>query len=327
MMAVPDPKSSLTPWEAGPVRLAGPTDELQAAGLIAAIEQLNQTLGIRLAHLDDQLAGVLRHLGPAAAAGLAPTADNAAIAVRCLGTFQLDVDHRPVLSWRSGRARALFQYLVNYHDRPIPRDTLIQALWPDPSAEAPATSLKVAIHALRQTLFQIDGEAPLTVVAQGSTYQLTAPCLWIDVEEFERCCAIGRSLEAQGRTADALALYARAAALYRGDFLVELTDDWPTFRREALKDQYLFVLTALARAAVTAGEYQEGIVRCQQLLAEDRCREDTYRLLMLCHARLGQRSRVRSWYDFCVRTLRDELDCDPEPETERLFRLALAGKV
>ena len=43
-------------------------------------------------------------------------------------------------------------------------------------------------------------------------------------------------------------------------------------------------------------------------------------------ARLGQRGRVRRWYDICVRTLRIELDAVPEPETESLYRLALTGK-
>ena len=299
----------------------------------AAIDELAVAIEGRLARLDSQLATVRRLLvrapiGPADSP--APT-DATVAAVSCLGPFKFRRGGTPIENWRSGKARALFQFLVNHRGQPIPRDTLIQALWPDPSAAAPGTSLKVAVHLLRQVLNQTEaadvGSAPLAILSQGSCYQLNATNMWLDVEEFEQCCALGRSRDAQGNTTEARGLYARAAELYRGDFLEELADDWPTFRREALKDQYLFVLSRLATAATEDGDYNDGIIWCQRLLAKDRCREDTYRLLMLCHARLGQRSRVRSWYDLCVRTIQSELDCPPEPETVRTYRLALAGKL
>jgi two-component SAPR family response regulator len=295
-----------------------------------ALEKLESTVDSRLAQIDDQVRNILRLLARPEgnlATDLAPPGD-APIAIHCLGTFRFHVNGRPVEGWRSTKARALFLYLVNHRGRPIPRDTLIQALWPNPDAIASGTSLKVAVHALRQTLRQLGiDSSSLAVQAHGCGYVLNASDLWIDVEEFDRCFTLGRAFEIQGRTPRSLTLYARAADLYRGDFLEELSDDWPMFRREALKDQYLYVLSRLAKAAVASRDYQGGIVRCQEILAKDRCREDAYRLLMICHAHLGQRSRVRAWYDFCVQTLQTELDCGPELETERVFRLALAGKV
>jgi DNA-binding SARP family transcriptional activator len=287
----------------------------------------------RIAQLERQMADVRRLLVQPSAhvASFADGPLSAGPVVCCLGPFRFRLGGAPVDDWRSGKARALFQYLVNHCGQPIPRDTLIEALWPDPVATAPGTSLKVAVHLLRDVIARtrdtVAEKASLEIVSQGSCYLLKAADLWLDVEEFERCYALGRSRERQGQPTEALALYVRAAQLYRGDFLEDLADEWPTFRREALKDQYLFILTELAAAAVDAGDYQDGIVWCQRLLAKDRCREDTYRLLMLCHARLGQRSRVHSWYELCVRTLRTELDCSPEPETERVYRLALRGRL
>jgi len=252
------------------------------------------------------------------------TEGTEALAVTCLGPFQLRVRGGVVESWRSSKARALFQYLVTHRGQAMPRDTLTSALWPDASVSAPVTSLKVTVHALRQTLGQLIGEtASLAIVSWGSGYQLNAPDLWLDVEEFERCYAEGRAHEARDEISEAIRCYAHAAWLY---FLEELLDDWPTFRREALKDQYLFVVGRLAAAAIKAGDYPGAIGWCHRLLAKDCCREDTYRTLMLCHARLGQRSRVRSWYELCVRTMHKELDCEPEPQTERVARLGMAGK-
>lgn len=294
-----------------------------------AVRHLTTLLDERLTRLDYQISAVLAFLSNPAVSLAVPSSvrEMPPVTVSCLGSFQFVVEGREIGGWRSSKARSLFQYLIAHRGRPIPRDTLIQALWPDPDAIAAGTSLKVAVHALRQVLSQANhGAAYLTILAHDCGYQLSAPQLWVDVEEFEHCYALGRAFESQGRVAQARALYTRAVDLYRGDFLEELIDDWPMFRREALKDQYLFVLSCLAKAAVESGDYQSGVVRCQQLLARDRCREDAYRLLMICHARLGQRSRVRRWYELCVQTLRTELDCDPEPETEQVFRQACEGK-
>src|SRR5262249_31233482 len=160
-------------------------------------------------------------------------------------------------------------------------------------------------------------DIPLTILAHNSSYSLETAQLWLDVEEFEYCYRLGRALFARDEgNNEALALFDRAAELYCGDFLEEVPDEWPTFRREGLKDQYLYVTPELANAALSTGDYQAGILRSQQILAKDHCREDAYRMLITCHSRLGQRGRVRGWYDLCVHSLQTELDCDPAPETE-----------
>jgi DNA-binding SARP family transcriptional activator len=250
------------------------------------------------------------------------------VQVYCLGVFRIVVDGSKAGEWHSSKARALLQYLVNHRHRPIPRDRLIEALWPDPSSATPGTSLKVTVHALRQMLAQTGpGQSPLTIQSHESSYQLSAPDLWLDVEEFEGHFALARRLDAAGREAEALIAYARAAELYGGDFLEESWDDWVVFRREALRDQFLFTLARLADGALTAADYRGCVLWCQRLLEMDRCREETYRTLMLCHARMGQRGRVRCWYELCVKTLQAELDVAPEEATRTLYRRAMNGGV
>ncbi len=298
--------------------------------LAEAVAQLGEAVETRVRRLGEQLSsliGLLECISDPGLPAIVPPARR--VAVYCLGPFQLLIDGAPVQQWRSGKARALFQYLVAYRDRRVPRDALIEALWPDPDALAAGTSLKVTVHALRQTLAQFEpaGHPPLlSIETQDCGYRLTATDLWVDVEEFERRCALARRLERQGRHAEALALFARAADLYRGDFLEDTWEEWAIFQRERLKDCYLQALARLADAAFAAGDYESCIIRCQQMLEKDRCREDAYRMLMLCHACLGQRGRVRCWYELCVHTLRSELEVDPEPETVRLYQRALRGE-
>jgi DNA-binding SARP family transcriptional activator len=246
--------------------------------------------------------------------------------VFCLGTFRVHLDGAPVDDWRGGKSRSLLQYLVSHRGRPVSRSTLVRALWPNPDATSPASSLKVAVYALRQTLSQVPGVAdrPLWVTSHDTGYGLRAEGLWVDVAAFEHCCAAAGRLEAIGQSAAAHNLYERAVRLYAGDFLPDCPEEWAAITREALIDRYLHALGRLAGAALAAGDYLECVLRCEQILGRDSCREDAYRTLMLCHARLGQRGRVRTWYERCVRALATELDVPPEPETEALYRSLLA---
>jgi DNA-binding SARP family transcriptional activator len=243
--------------------------------------------------------------------------------VRCFGQLELVIGGTAVREWRLGKARALFEYLVMHRGRPVGRDTLIEALWPDPDAVAGGNSLKVAVHSLRQTLqsvTRVTRTDAISVVAHESGYQLVAPALWLDVDEFERLCILGARSEHEHRHDDALQLYAAATELYRGDFLADSWDDWIVLRREGLKDQYLLMLGRLADAALDAGDYQTCIQRCRQILEQDRCREDAFRALMLCHTRLGQPGRVRRWYQLCTRMMRAELDLEPSSETVEIYQ-------
>jgi two-component SAPR family response regulator len=311
------------------LELVRPSPNPEADELLRAVGELRSAIDRRFAQLDGYLARLLRSLDPTDGEGGRPNdrAGEEPVAVYCLGVFRLLVDGAPVERWRSSKALSLFQYLVTRRQQLVSRDTLIQALWGDPDALAAGTSLKVAVHALRQALrSEASDAARLCVVTSGAGYRLEAARLWVDVDEFERSYALGCAREAEGDASGALACFAAAAALYRGDFLPDVADDWAVYRREALRDEYLYVIGRLAHAAADAGDFQEAMARCRQILAHDPCHEDTYRLLMGCHSRLGQRGRVRSWYELCVRQLRAELDCAPEPETERVYRLALAGR-
>lgn len=254
-----------------------------------------------------------------------PMASPATVAVHCLGEFQLSIAGAPVDIWRSARARSLFQFLVSHRAHPVPREVVLEALWPDPEAMPASTSLKVVVHRLRKALNSMGGRMGIDIQVGEDGYQVLAENMWVDVEQFEHEWARGRQLEASGQATAAVVAYASAAQLYRGDFLLDLDEEWAVLRRERLKDQYLHVLARLSDVALAAGDYDGCIERCQQILEHDHCREDAYRALMISHARLGQRGRVRRWYEVCQQRLRADLDVVPEAETELTYRRAMSG--
>lgn len=258
--------------------------------------------------------------------GIASTASEQpqqpAAAIYCLGGFRLELSGNEVPAWRPSKARSLFQYLVTHRDRSVSRESLIEALWPDPDALAAGTSLKVAVHMLRRALDGFPHHGALSIVSQDAGYRLTTADVWLDVEHFERSYSNARIYEADHREAEALNYYRQAASFYQGDFLADSWDDWVLFRRESLKDQFLLVLDRLANASFASGDYESCLLYSQRLLQQDRCREETYRLLMLCHGKLGQPGRVQRWFELCQAALRQDLDVEPDDETVKIYQNA-----
>ncbi len=209
----------------------------------------------------------------------------------------------------------------------------MSTLWPGTAGGAP--SLKVAAHALRRILSGAragppgspGGASALALLSHDSGYTLRTENVWIDFEEFARGVGVARRLELAGDEPQALDLYRQAVALYRGDLLSGQAAAWVEDRRETLRDLALRALHALVEAALRAGDVIAVSRLCQQALEIDPCSEETYRLLMYCHARLGQLGRVMSWYRLCVRTLHEELGVPPQPVTAQLLRRALDGQI
>ena len=261
-------------------------------------------------------------VGQPASEEYAPTLE-----VYCLGTFQVRVDWKIIDHWRSLKAKSLLGFLTAQQGKPVPRDVLMEALWPGCEPSLANNNLKAAVRALRQTLGAIHDrhESFAWVLFQDGTYMINPGIdLWSDVDQFEYHWHLGRRLEKEGKLAEAMSEHETAAALYRGDYLEDNPyEDWTMLRREALKDIYLAILGRLADYSMNNSDYEGCIIHCQRILKKDRCREDAYQRLMSCYSHLGLRSRAISWYRLCEKTIKTELDMSPDRQTVSLYQKLL----
>jgi DNA-binding SARP family transcriptional activator len=255
------------------------------------------------------------------------------IRVNFLGAFRASIDGAEITDWNSAKAKAIFTYLVNHPRRRIPREQLIEKLWPLGEVEDASNSLRVAIHALRRALATAAasrererGQEDLVLFENG--VYLFGPTVHfaIDVEEFDHHWRDGQRLERIGGREDAIREYELAEATYQGDFLQDDPyEEWSMLKRESLKDAYLSILGRLSESSLEVGNYERCILLCQKIIESDPCREDTYQRLMRAHMILGQPGRARRWFQICVRVLKEELELAPSGETVRVYR-ELFGK-
>jgi DNA-binding SARP family transcriptional activator len=240
--------------------------------------------------------------------------------VRLLGRFEIAIDDRPVGAWDGVRGLTLFKYLLTHRGRPCPRDVLMDVFWPDVSPDQARNRFHVALSALRRSLRAV-ADIPVVEFREGA-YRLSPELhLQVDVDEFERMVETAKRAVRDGDTQAAIACYAQAVTLYRGDLLAESPyDDWALLPRETLRVTYLDVLDRLAALHLANQSFGPCIAVAQLILQQDSCREDAHRLLMRCFARQGRVHEALRQFKLCSRALATTLGSGPSRATVELHR-------
>lgn len=200
----------------------------------------------------------------------------------------------------------------------MPRDTLLDRLWPESRASLGSQSLNSLIYSLHKSLGDcIDGVAP--VLHHGGSYRLNVEAgVGVDVACFDDAAEAGERKARAGQQNAAAALFQRAIGWYKGELSGD-DDVQSLIERERLRARYLNLLSRLADYSFDSHDYGASLSHALLILSRDPCREDAHRLVMQCHVRQGERFQAIRQYCLCEQILRVELEAAPEPATRALF--------
>lgn len=232
-----------------------------------------------------------------------------AVAVAVLGPVVVQAGGQPVAGWRTLKARDLLAYLVLAGDRPVTKDQIIEALWPETDVEAGQALLHTTLYYLRRAI-KAAGESLITFA--GGAYRLDQKGLDVDLHKFERLAASGSEEDLQA-----------AVALYRGDLLEGLDYPWADGPRTRLRTTCMDLLRNLADRRRQAGRPAEAVPWLQRLVQAEPLAEAGHVGLMECYAALGNRSAALQQYRTLARLLDEELGLEPGPEAQALNRRLL----
>jgi DNA-binding SARP family transcriptional activator len=259
---------------------------------------------------------------------------RAPLALSVLGPLEIACGGQPV-RFPYEKVRALLVYLAVEAGQAHTRDFLAELLWPDKPPEAARHSLSQALAALRRALATCaPGTWPISVTRTQIAFD-GAGRVWLDYAEFLASLKdCQQHAHAQpDLCAECARHLARAAELYRGDFLAHsglggspAFEHWMLGKREALRRSASEALSQLADCYEAQQSPEQALAAAQQLIELDTWNEAAYRRLMRLRARAGQRNAALALYDQLRRLLADELGVEPEAETAALEAAIRSGQ-
>ncbi|MGM9921192.1 MAG: BTAD domain-containing putative transcriptional regulator [Bhargavaea sp.] len=246
--------------------------------------------------------------------------------VRLSGPFILYRDGRevPDREWKRDKSKELLSYLCLNRERYIPKEELLQALWPESDEKSADRDFKVALNALLKVLEPERNarEEPFFIIRRKTMYRLNPESsLKTDVELFRKYAESGIR---ERRAEEAKQKLQKALDRYGGTLFAEKpTTDWIRSEREAHARLRMDVMERMAQTCTRLEEYAEVINCAEKLLEADETREEAYRLLIYANYRLGRRSRAIRWFETCHDILDRELGIEPMEPTIRMYEMVL----
>ena len=209
----------------------------------------------------------------------------------------------------SRQGRLLFGYLVLNRGRPVARDELIDAVWPQAMPSAAPSALTVLLSKLRATL------GPEVLRGRGDLTLALPEAAIVDVEEAFAGVHAAESAVALGEWRRAWGPALRAQFIAGRRLLPEHEAPWIDEWRRRLDDVLDHSLEAYAAACLGIGGTELGGAEraARRLVARAPLRESGYRLLMDTLAAQGNVGEAMRVYDTARRTLREELGLAPGP--------------
>ncbi|MEN6439818.1 MAG: BTAD domain-containing putative transcriptional regulator [Syntrophobacter sp.] len=231
--------------------------------------------------------------------------------------------------WKAKQPKLLLKALIARGSVSVPKDVLIEDLWPEASAASGESNFKVVLHRLRKAL------EPSMTKAAGSSYlslkenllSLKKGLCQTDLNEFLVQRQKGRKAESAGDCKRAVQFYRVAVGLYLGDFLSEdLYAPWADLRRTELRAMYVELLFRMGDLYQQQGSSKKAIECYNSIIKADPACEEAYQKSMLIYSNRGMRSESLRLYEECKRVLENELGVAPGSTTVSIYKKIIDSK-
>lgn len=240
---------------------------------------------------------------------------------RVLGPLEVERDGSP-LPLRGSKIRGLLSLLLLGTERVHTPETLIDALWGDEPPPTARTALQMHVSRLRKLLA---GDPVVSLETTDGGYVLHLGPDRLDLDEFRRLVARGRSEASRGEHLAARDTMEAALRLWRGAPLANVdVPGLPQSELARLEELELSARATRLEANLALGRHLDVVPELESLRTSFPLDERIHVLAAITLHRAGRQAEALEWITDLRHRLSTELGIEPGPAIRRLEEQILA---
>ncbi|HFQ93809.1 MAG TPA: hypothetical protein ENK32_07355 [Anaerolineae bacterium] len=235
----------------------------------------------------------------------------------------------PAASWYRPIVLRLFQYFAINAGRPLPKEKILDDLWPDTDPAKAWATFRTVYSRLRKLIepYMRPKAANRYISLNSDTYTFDPDGqAYIDVVQFQQI--VGHALH--NRDTRAVSTIPKPLVETLQSYAPLLPDlpyaEWLLEPRQRVQELYVEGCLFLAQAYLVQGENGTAVTWARQTITAAPWLEEAYQLLMRGYARQGQRTLALHVYNEAAANLKRELNLEPSPLTQQLADSLRTGK-
>jgi DNA-binding SARP family transcriptional activator len=248
--------------------------------------------------------------------------------IETLGRFQVFRGNSPIEEnqWDRIQPKQLLKAIVSYGGQRIPKEILIDELWPEERPKAAEKNFKTTLQRLRKSLEpSIHKDFSSSYIHLHDNFVFLDPELCeVDVDQFLSLLKMAEEREKRGDIKGALTFYTEAAEIYKGEFVPdEIYASWADKRREELRLKYIEFLSKMASLYERQGVLKKAADCYKKAIQADPLLEESYQKLMAFYSSKGMYNDALRIYEDCKKALERELETEPDTTTTAIHKKIL----
>lgn len=224
------------------------------------------------------------------------------------------------------KRRSLLALLIAHRNRVVSVGSIAEALWEEEPPPSVASSIQVAVSALRSALAQSDAVAPRAAIETAPPgYRLVVHEMACDIGRFRLAQGQAKAAHAAGRLEEASSHYRQALSEWSGAAYEDLRDlRFACELAVALEEERLATIEAGIEVDLAAGKHRDVVGELAALTAQHPLRESLWTAYMTALFRCGRQADALAAFRTLRTTLMDELGLDPSASARTLESMIFA---
>lgn len=248
--------------------------------------------------------------------------------IETLGGFRVFRGESPIeeKEWDRQQPKQLLKAIVSRGMTTIPKEILIEDLWPEERPTRAENNFKTALQRLRISLEPTHPHdfGSSYIHLQDNQILLDNELCQVDMNQFLALIKQGEEMEKRGEEKKALSFFTEALETYKGDFLEEeLYATWADNKREELKSKYIELLHRTAHLHDRQGSFKKAIDCFKKVIQVDPLLEESYQKLMTLYSAKGLTNEALKTYQACKKVLMKEFKTTPDATTDAIYNKIL----